>query len=124
MHVGFLDHRGQRLLGHSPRSRKPGSSCLCEASGPQLDGSRAGLPVTVAEAIALVDRSDCAPPSSRRRRDPLTSFHQALGSEADHLAKKIGVGESVSKSVRRVIISSVIAGSSVRVLGSATKPYR
>jgi hypothetical protein len=32
--------------------------------------------------------------------------------------------ELFSKSVRRVIISSVIAGSSVRLLGSATKPYR
>ena len=39
-------------------------------------------------------------------------LHQALGREADHFAQKIGVG-ALSKSVRRVIISSVIAGLSM-----------
>jgi hypothetical protein len=40
------------------------------------------------------------------------------------ISRNKSASELFSKSVRRVIISSVIAGSSVRLLGSATKPYR
>jgi hypothetical protein len=49
---------------------------------------------------------------------------KALGGKADHLAQQIGVGALFQKSVRRVIISSVIAESSVGLQVVPTKPYR
>ena len=56
MYIRLLDHRGQRLLGHATRFQKAWEvAALAELRYPQLDGARAGLPVTIAEAVALVD---------------------------------------------------------------------
>ena len=49
--------------------------------------------------------------------------HQALGGEANHLAQQIGVGALFQKRAKAHHLV-VIAGSSVRLLRSATKPYR
>jgi hypothetical protein len=51
-----LDHSGQGLLGHAPWFKKAGEvTALAELRDPQLDSARTGLPVTIAEAVALVD---------------------------------------------------------------------
>jgi hypothetical protein len=50
-------------------------------------------------------------------------LHQALGGKADHFAQQVGVGALFQKSAKVHHLVG-IAGSSVRLLGSATKPYR
>ena len=52
--VGFLDHRGERLLGHPPRFEEAREvAALPQLRNAQLDGAGAGLPVTVAVAVAV-----------------------------------------------------------------------
>lgn len=54
MHVGFLDHRHQRLLRHPAgfeKTRKVGA--LAQLGDAQFDRADAGLPVAITIAVAL-----------------------------------------------------------------------
>ena|SRR5947207_14158173 len=56
MHVGFLNDGGQRLLGPAPRFKKAREiAAFAKLRNAQLDSTRAGLPVAVAEAVAVVE---------------------------------------------------------------------
>src|SRR3546814_1560756 len=53
--VGFLDDRGQRLLGQAPGLQEGREVApLAQLGNPQLDRAGTGLPVPVAVAVALV----------------------------------------------------------------------
>ena len=55
LHVGFLDHRRQRLLGHPPRLQEAREvAALPELGDAQLDRPGPGLPVAIAIAVAMV----------------------------------------------------------------------
>jgi hypothetical protein len=85
---------------------------------------RAGalLPGAVAVAVALNQprRALLALAGASQRSD--FKLHHSFRRKADHLAQEIGV-RGLLESMRRFIISSVIARSSVAV-AFATQPYR
>ena len=90
--VGFLDHRGQRLLRHPPRLQEGGEvAAPPQLRDPQLDSAGAGLPVAVAIAVALVAPFGGALAMRRTTELLGLEFHQPLRRKADHLAQKTGV---------------------------------
>ncbi len=93
LHIGLLDHRRQRLLGHAARLEEAGEiGSLAELGNAQLHRSSARLPVAIPIAVALghaIGRA-LAERGAGLRAD--LQLHQPLGGEADHLAKEIGVG--------------------------------
>ena len=107
MHVGLLDDRRQRLLGQAARLQKAREvAALAQLGDAQLHRAGPRLPRPVAVAIAL--------------GDPLR-IALAMGGAGQTL--DFQASELFSKSVRRLIMSSVIGGSSNQV-GVATRPYR
>ena len=98
MEIGFLDDRGQRLLGHPPRlqeSREVASSS--ELGDAPLDRAGARLPVALAIAVALGDPigAALAVPGAGQPFD--FQLHQPLRGKADHLAQQVGVGALLHK---------------------------
>ncbi len=93
MDVGFLDHCGEGLLGHSPWFEKAGEvATLPQLRNAQFDGAGAGLPVTFAVTVAVGEAVGVAG-SVRGTGEALDlQLHQALGAEADHLAQEVGIG--------------------------------
>ena len=91
--VGFLDHRSECLLGHSPWFEEAREvAALAELRNPQFDGSGAGLPIALAVAVAMGEaiRRTSAAWGTGEALD--IELHQTLRSEADHLAQEVGVG--------------------------------
>jgi len=69
--VGFLDHRGDRLLGQPARLEEGGEvAALAQLRDPQLDRPGAGLPDPVAVAVAPPGRPSASPPVPRRSAPP------------------------------------------------------
>ena len=92
MHIGFLDYRRQRLLGHPPRLQEAREvTALPQLRDPQLDGSGPGLPIAIAVAVALVGSglAAFAVPGATQRLG--LQCHQSLRGKADHLAQQTGV---------------------------------
>ena len=113
--VGLLDHRGERLLRHPARLEEAGEvGALPELGDPQLDRAGAGLPVPIAIAIALRQPLGALLAIGRTGQLADLQLHQALGGKADHLAQHVGV-RGLLDQARRLIISSVIGGLSVRL---------
>jgi hypothetical protein len=85
--VGFLDHGGQRLLGQAARFEEAREVAAApELRDAQLDRARAGLPIAVAVAVALVAPLGAALAVSGAAQGFGLQLHHALGGEADHLA--------------------------------------
>lgn len=98
----LLDHRGQRLLRQPPRLQdKREVAALAKLRDPQLDGLGAGLPITVAVAVAL--RQPLGALLAVRRAGELANLqvHQPLRGEADHLTQQIGVTALLHRYARR-----------------------
>jgi hypothetical protein len=92
LHVGFLHHGGERLLGHAARlqeAREVGA--LAQLGNAQFDRTGAGLPDPVAVAIALRQAFGVLLAIGRPGLALDFQLHQALGGKADHLAQQIGV---------------------------------
>ena len=89
MDVSLLDHRRQRLLGGSPRLQEAWKvRALPEFGDAQLDRARAGFPVALPVAVALVASIGAAlavPSTAQRLR---LQLHQPLRGKADHLAQE------------------------------------
>ena len=120
--VGLLDHRRERLLGHPPRLQKAGEvAALAQLRDAQLDRAGTGLPVAIAVAVAVVDALRAALAMGGAGQALDLQFHQPLRGKADHLAQQIGI-RALLQQVRRLIISSVIAASSVRLNGFQPNP--
>ncbi len=91
--VGFLDHRGERLLGHAARLQEAREvAALPELRDAQLDGAGPRLPVAVAIAVALGRPQRVLLAIAGAGRRSHLQLHQPLGGKADHLAQQIGVG--------------------------------
>ena len=91
--VGFLDHRGERLLGHPPRLQEAREvAALAQLGDAQLDRAGAGLPVAVAVAVALGQPLGALLAVAGAGQLADLQLHQPLGGKADHLAQQIGVG--------------------------------
>ena len=90
--VGFLDHCGERFLGHAARlqeAREVGA--LPELGDAQLDGAGARLPVPVTIAVALGEPQRVLLAIGSAGGGPYLQLHQPFGGKADHLAQQIGV---------------------------------
>jgi hypothetical protein len=110
-----LDHRRQRLLGHPARlqeAREVGT--LPEPRDAQLDRAGARLPVPVAVAIALgrPERRLLAPGGAGRGTNSISISFSAAKPIISRRRSASGV---FSTSVRRFIMSSVIAVPSRKV---------
>ena len=93
MDVGFLDHRGERLLGHPAGLEKRREVApFSELGDAQLDSARSGLPIAIAVAVAAVDPVGAALPVCRSGQALDLQLHQALRGKSHHLAQQIGVG--------------------------------
>ena len=113
MDVGFLDHRGQRLLGHPARleeAREVGA--LAQLGDAQLDRAGPRLPVAVAIAVALGEPLGRALAMRRAGLAP-TSISISRSAAKAIMSRRISASGAFSTSARRFIISSVIGGSSV-----------
>jgi hypothetical protein len=85
--VGFLDHRGQRLLGQPPRLQEERKiRALAQLGNAQLDGPGPRLPVAVTVAVAL-DQSIGALLAVRGAGHAAhLQLHHPVRGKADHLA--------------------------------------
>src|SRR5438045_9529248 len=98
MHVGFLNDGGQRLLGHAPRFKKAREiAAFAKLRNAQLDSTRAGLPVAVAEAVAVVEMLAGACAMRRTAQGIGLQRHQSLRGAAAHLAQQARVARSLQK---------------------------
>ena len=115
MDVGFLDHGGQRLLGHAPRLEEAWKvRALPQLRDAQLHRAGPRLPVPVAIAVALGEPVGRALAMRRAGPGADLHLHQPLGGEGDHVAQNVRIGGLLHERAK-VIISSVIGGSSVCV---------
>jgi len=92
LHIGFLHHGGERLLGHAARlqeAREVGA--IAQLWDAQFDRAGAGLPNPVAVAVALGQALRVLLPIGRPGLAFNFQLHQPLGGKADHLAQQIGV---------------------------------
>ena len=122
--VGFLDHRGQRLLGHAARLQEAREvAALAQLGDAQLDRAGARLPDPVAVAVALgqplgallaIGRAGqaCRPPA------PSAAGRQSRSSRAEDRRRGSSPRARAGSSSRR---SSVVPRLRWRV---ATRSYR
>ena len=90
--VGFLDHRGERLLGHPAGLEKRREVApLPELGDAQLDSARSGLPIAIAVAVAAVDPVGAALPVCRSGQALDLQLHQALRGKSE-LSPNFGDG--------------------------------
>ena len=104
--VGFLDHRGQCLLGHPPWFEEAREvAALAQLRDTQLDGAGAGLPIAVAIAVALGEPvGRCA----RRAPAPVrlsTSSSIRRCAAKPIISRRRSVSELFSSRARRFILS-------------------
>src|SRR5712692_4241048 len=87
--VGFLDDCCQRLLGQAAGLEKGREvAAAAQLRDAQLDGAGAGLPVSLAVAVALVAPIGAALTGPGAAQALGLQRHQALGRKADHLAQE------------------------------------
>ena len=114
--VGFLDHRGQRLLRHPARLEEAGEVAASpQLRDPQLDGSGPGLPVAVAIAVALIDPALAALAVTGAAQGLGLQLHQPLGGKADHLAQQCRVGTLLQQLAKGDLVVGHRGGPRVRV---------
>ena len=105
--VGFLDHRGQRLLGHPARLQEAGEvAALAQLGDAQLHRPGAGLPVALAIAVALGEPIGAAFAVRRAGQALDFQLHQPMRGKADHLAQQIGVGALLQERLKAQAITS------------------
>jgi len=121
--VGFLDDRGQRLLGQSARLQERREVApRAKLGDAQLHRPGARLPISVAIAVALSEPVGRARAMRSAGLGANLELHQSLSRKADHLAQNIRVGGLLHK---RAKVHHLVGhwGSSV-ALRFATRPYR
>jgi hypothetical protein len=92
LHIGFLDHCRQRLLGDPARLQETREiASLPELGDVQIDRPGAGLPRPVAVPVALRQPVPRALAIGGAGQALHLELHQPLGGKADHLAQEIGV---------------------------------
>ena len=115
LHIGFLHHGGERLLGRAAGFQKPGKQEPLRSLEMRSSTPSARVLPDPVEGHRCAAAN--APGSSRRRPRPSLAFnfqlHEPLGGKADHLAQQIGIWGLLHERVCRFIISLVIGGSSV-----------
>ena len=122
LHIGLLNHRAQRLLGHPSRLEETRKvRALAQLRDAQLDRAGSRLPVPVAVAVAL--RQPVGRPLAVRRASPgATSSSISRSAAKAIMSRRMSASGAFSTSARRFIISSVIGCSSVRVCDSQPEP--
>jgi hypothetical protein len=99
LHVGFLDDRGERLLGRPTRLQEGREiAALAQLRDAQLDRPGARLPDPIAIAVALVDPIQAALAVRRAGRALDVQLHQPLRGKSHHLAQQLGVRALLQKS--------------------------
>jgi hypothetical protein len=93
VHVGFLDHRRERLLAGPPRLQEGREvAALPEPGDLQIDRASARLPAALTIAVAMGDA--CRRPLAMRGSGQALHLqgHHAVGHIAHHLPEEIVVG--------------------------------
>src|ERR1700760_1625089 len=92
LHIGLLNHRGQRLLGHPARLQEAREvASLAQLGDAQFDRAGARLPGPVTVAIALRQTLGVLLAIGRSGQPGDLHLHQSLGCKADHLAQEVGI---------------------------------
>jgi hypothetical protein len=122
--VGFLDHRGQRLLRHASRLEEAREVAPAAQLGDaQLDRSSPCLPVAVAISVSLIGSPGAALAGGRAAHRFRLQRHQAFGGEANHLAQECRVGSLLQQLAKGDLVVGHRGGDPwVRVV-LATQPY-
>src|SRR6202030_204449 len=121
--IGFLDYGGQRLLGQTTRFEKGREVAAApQLRDAQFDRTRAGLPVAVTVAVALVAPLRAALAVPGAAQSFALQLHQALGSKADHLAQECRIGALLQKRTKGDLVVGHRGDPQVRV-ACATQPY-
>src|SRR5713226_3312930 len=114
--VGFLDDRGQRLLGEAAGLEKGREvAAPAQLRDAQLDGAGTGLPVAVAVAVALVAPIGAALAVAGTAQALALQLHQALGRKADHLAQECRIRALLQKRAKGDLVVGHRGGPRVRV---------
>lgn len=93
LHVGFLHHGGERLLGHAAGLQEAGEvGALAQLGDAQFDRVGASLPNPVAVAVALRQTLGALLAIGGPGLAFHFHLHQTLGGKADHLAQQIRIG--------------------------------
>src|SRR5205814_10045753 len=93
VHVGFLDHGGERLLGRAPRLQELGEvAALAQLGDLQLDAAGTRVPRALAVAVAAVDPLGALLVIAGAATPFDIELHEALGHELHHLAQHVDVG--------------------------------
>jgi hypothetical protein len=116
VHVGFLHHGGERLLGKPARLQEGREvAALPQFGDVQLYRPGPRLPQPVALAVALDKSLGALFPIAGAGLALDLQLHQALA-EKPIISRSKTASELFSRSVRRFMISSVIGGSSNEVV--------
>ncbi len=119
MHVGLLDHRGERLLGGAARLQEGGEvTALAQAGDLEVDPTGAHVPGAFAVVVALHEAVGVAlvVRCAVARLD--LGRHQPLGGEGKHLSDKIGIGALLDHLDQR---HSVVGHRHLRLMGSSSQ---
>src|SRR3546814_2210032 len=85
---GFLDDRGQRLLGQAPGLQEGREVApLAQLGNPQFDRAGTGLPVPVAVAVAMVTPFGAALAMAGAAQALALQLHQPLGRSEEHTSE-------------------------------------
>ncbi len=92
LHIGFLNDRCQRLLGHPARLQKTGKiAALAQLRDAQFHRARPGVPVALAVAVALRQPFGGLLAIARPGQRTNLQRHQTLRRKTDHLPQHVGV---------------------------------
>ena len=89
LNVGFLDHRGECLLGHAPRFEEVWKvAASSKLRNPEFDLAGPSLPVSIAIAVPLRQPLGALLPIGRASASELANLqlHQPPGGKANHVA--------------------------------------
>src|SRR3546814_3511811 len=112
---GFLDDRGQRLLGQAPGLQEGREVApLAQLGNPQFDRAGTGLPVPVAVAVAMVTPFGAALALAGAAQDVALQTTQPLGRKADHLAQECRIGALPQKGAKGELVLGHRGGPRVR----------
>lgn len=106
LEIGFLDHRGQRLLSHLAGVQKGWKAVATTQLGdPLLNGAGADLPVALTAALALVDSPSLRSPRPAPFGPPSS---RAIGRSAAKpvMSHSRSASEDFSERPREAIVSS------------------
>src|SRR5271169_2096974 len=98
LHVSFLDHRGQCFFSHPAWFEEAREvAAMAQLRNAQLHRAGPGLPIAVAETVAMVGPALAALAVAGAAQSVGLQLHQPLRAKTDHLAQQCRVGPPLPK---------------------------